>query len=146
MSRAAKLILISLVLAAIAGALATCGSDTPTLGFAPNKPLVKKAIALHVNQTQQQLARRLQSSPPQLEIANVKLEQLEPLYVGGLPTYHIKGTYNLRFTLSQRQVTQQNNAFDIYIQRQSEGKTWRLAIPQNAMGDSPSLWRTYLIP
>lgn len=146
MSRAVKLIVVAIVLAIVAGALATYGSDTPTLGFAPSKPLVEKAIALQVSKTQQQLTRQLRSSPPKFEITNVKLDRLEPLYVGGLPTYRVKGTYNLKFKLSQRQVTQENNAFDIYLQRQSEGKTWRLAVPQNVADDSPSLWRTYLIP
>lgn len=125
--------------------LSACGTNTPSLGQAPSKQLVKKAVALQVSQTQQQLTQQLQSSPSKLEITKVALKQLEPLFLGGLPTYHFLGTYNIKIGLPEQE-TQQKNDFDIYIQRQKEGKTWRLVIPENKEKIAKSTWRTYLIP
>lgn len=127
-------------------ALTTYGTNTPSLGFAPSKQLVEKAIALQVSQTQQQLTQQLHSSSPKFEIIQVKLKQLEPLFIDNLPAYHFRGTYSLKFELSQEQVIQQNNPFDIYLQRQKEGKTWRLAIRKTIGQGTPPIWRTYLIP
>jgi hypothetical protein len=125
--------------------LTACGANTPSLGQAPSKQLVKSAIALQVSQTQQQLTQKLQSSPPKLEITKVSFKQLEALFLGGLPTYHFLGSYKVKIGLTEQE-TQQINSFDIYIQRQKEGKTWRLLIPENNAQKANSTWRTYLIP
>lgn len=125
--------------------LTACGTNTPSLGQAPGKQLVKSAIALQISQTQQQLTQQLQSSPAKLEITKVSFKQLEPLFIGGLPTYHFLGSYNLKIGLPEQE-SQQKNAFDVYIQRQKEGKTWRLLIPENNDKKANSTWRTYLVP
>jgi hypothetical protein len=139
-------LIVSVVLTGICIiALTACGTSTPSRGLAPSKQLVQKAIALQVSQTQEQLTEQLQASPPNFEIARVALKQLEPLFLDGLPTYHILGTYNLKIQLPQ-QVTQQKNSFDIYLQRQKQGKTWRLAIPEDKGESAKATWRTYLIP
>lgn len=138
--------IVSIVLIAILIALLTgCGTNTPTLGFAPGKRLVEKAIALQLSQTQQRLAQQLHSSSPKFEITQVKLKQLEPLFINNLPSYHFRGTYSLKFQLDKQQVTQQDNPFDVYLQRQPEGKTWRLAIPQQLGQGASVTWRSYLI-
>ena len=126
-------------------ALTACGTSTPSLGFAPSKQLVRKAIALQVSQTQQQLTRQLQASPPKFDIAQVNLKQLEPLFIDDLPTYRVSGTYNLKIQLPQQQVTQRKNFFNVYLQRQKQGQTWRLLVPQSLGNNSPTNWRTYLI-
>jgi hypothetical protein len=138
--------MVCVVLAAIFTiALTGCGTNTPSLGFAPSKQLVQKAIALQVSQTQQQLTQQLQSLPPKFEVTQVTLKQLEPLFVDNLPTYHFLGTYNLKIELPQQRVTQNNNSFDVYLQRQKEGKTWRLAVPKSIGKGTPTSWHTYLI-
>ncbi len=144
MPRAARL-MVSVVLTALLITLTACGTSTPPLSVAPGKQLVQKAIAFQVRQTQQQLTQQLQSLAPKFEITQVRLKQLEPLFVDDLPTYHIQGTYNLKFKLSQQQVTQEN-PFDVYLQRQQEGKTWRLAIPSSPNPNTNRSWHTYLIP
>lgn len=126
--------------------LTACGASTPSLGLAPTKQLVEKAIAFQVNQSQQQLTQQLQSSAEKFEITQVKLKQLEPLFVEGLPTYHILGTFTLKVKLPQRQLVQENNPFNVYLQRQKEGKTWRLALRQDTEKNTQPTWRTYLIP
>ncbi|NES21107.1 MAG: hypothetical protein F6K41_19800 [Symploca sp. SIO3E6] len=125
--------------------LSSCGTNTPTLGLAPTRQLVQKAIAFQVSQTQQQLTQRLQSPPSQLEITQVKFKQIEPFFIGDLATYRVLGTYSLTIELPKQRVTQQQNLFDIYLQRQKEGKTWRLAVPQGIEQGKPSSWQTYLI-
>lgn len=127
------------------GLLTACGTSTPPLGLAPSKQLVQKAIALQLSQTQQRLTQQLQASPPKFEVPQVKLKQLEAIFVEDLPTYHVRGTYNLRFNLPTQQVTQEKNTFDIYLQRQKEGKTWRLLRPEVTGKNTAQVWRSYLI-
>lgn len=138
---------VSLVLIAIfLGLLTACGINAPSLGLAPNKQLVQKALAFQISQTQQQLTQNLQSFSPKIEITQLVLKQVEPLFIGDLSAYHFRGTYNLKIELPKQQVTQKKNKFEIYLQRQQEGKAWRLAIPQNISKGKPSSFRTYLIP
>lgn len=138
--------MVSAVLIAVLSiALTACGQSTPSLGFAPSKQLVRKAIALQVSQIQHQLTQQLRSSPPKFEIAQVALKQLEPLFIDDLPTYRVLGTYNLKIQLPQQQVTQRKNSFDVYLQRQKQGKTWRLLLPQSIGNGSKTSWRSYLI-
>ena len=145
MHRAARLMVSVVLTAILAIALTACGTSTPSVGLAPSKQLVQKAIALQVSQTQQQLTQQLQSSPPKFEITQVALNQLQPLFIDDLPAYHVRGTYNLKIKLPQQQVTQKKNPFDVYLQRQKEGKTWRLALPQDIGKGAWGRWRTYLI-
>ena len=144
MYRALKLI-ISVILTACLLTLTACGTSTPPLSLVPNKQLVQKAIALQVSQTHQRLTQRLHSSPPKLEVTQVKLKQLEPLFLDNLATYHIWGTYNLKIKLPSQQVTQQQRPFDVYLQRQPQGKTWRIVVPESIENGYPVTWRTYLI-
>ncbi len=138
--------LVSIALTALClMTLTACGTSTPPLSLAPTKPLVEKAIALQIRQTQQQLTQRLQAAPPKIEISQVKLKQLQPLFLDNLPSYHVWGTYNLTLKLPQQTLRQQNNAFDVYLQRQPEGKTWRLALPEDIGNTTQPHWRTYQI-
>ncbi len=146
MHGATKLVFSVALVVVLVITLTACGASTPPLGLAPTKQLVQKAIAFQVNQSQQQLTQQLQSSAQKFEITQVKLKQLEPLFVEDLPTYHILGTYTLNVKLPQRQLVQENNPFNIYLQRQREGKTWRLALRQDTGKNIQPTWRTYLIP
>jgi hypothetical protein len=139
--------IVSLVLIPIFFFLLTaCGTNTPSLGLTPNKQIVQKALFLQISQTQQQLTKNLQASPPKFEITKLVLQQVEPLFIGDLPAYHFRGTYNLKLELPKQQVNQNKNKFDIYLQRQKQGQTWRLAIPQNIDKATPINFKTYLIP
>lgn len=118
--------------------LTACGN----VGLEPSSRLVQRAIALQVEQTQQQLSQQLGLNVLGFEINQVAVTKQEPLMIQNLAAYHVQGTYNVTLKLPRR-VTQQN-PFDIYLQRQKEGKTWRLALPR--MGNDPKLiWSTYLI-
>lgn len=123
--------------------LSACGTTTPPREFAPNGKVVKKAIALQLNQAEQGLSAQLKASQPQLKINRITVKTIEPLYVAQLPTYHLQGTYNLTINLPRQQVTQKNR-FDIYLQRQAEGKTWRLLKRETSRTGTLS-WISYLI-
>lgn len=135
------------ILTAILLALLTaCG----TVGLEPSSQLVQRAIALQLEQTQQQLSQQPRKSgrthlPPRFEINRAVITKQEPLVIQNLPAYHVQGTYDFTLKLPQRQVNQQQNPFDIYLQRQKEGKTWRLALPQSTGKGSKPVWLTYLI-
>lgn len=116
-----------------------------TIGVEPNKQLVQQALALQLSQTQQLLSQQLQfSTPPKFEINRLAIKERQPLKIGNLPTYRVQGTYNLTIKLPKRRLTQKNS-FEVYIQRQKEGKTWRLVVPESDSKNPNSDWRTYLI-
>ncbi len=132
--------MVRLIFTAIVLVLLTaCGN----IGLEPSSRLVQRAIALQVEQTQQQLSQQLGLNVLGFEINRVAVTKQEPLMIQSLAAYHVRGTYNVTFKLPKRRVIQQN-PFDIYLQRQKEGKTWRLALPR--MGKEPKFtWITYLI-
>ena len=138
--------MVRLVLTAILLGLLTACS---TVGLEPSSQLVQRALALEFSQTQQQLSQQLypsgRSQSPNFEINRVVITQQEPLVIQNLSAYHVKGTYDLTLNLPQRRVNQQQNPFEVYLQRQKEGKTWRLALPQSTDKDANPVWRTYLI-
>ena len=103
----------------------------------PNKEIVENAIALQTRLLQQQLQ---QISKP--VIAHVNITQTTTLSIDKLTGYRINGTYDLK--LPKQRLSQQKNPFDIYLQRQKEGKTWRLALPKVAK-HGVFTWLTYAI-
>ena len=109
---------------------------------------MQRALALQLKQTQQQLNKELwesgQSALPKFEINQLVINEHLPQVIQNLPAYRVRGTYDRTVHLPKRRVTQQQNPFVIYLQRQKEGKTWRLALPQST-GDEARAWRTYLI-
>lgn len=134
--------MVQLVLTAILLALLTaCG----TAGLEPSSQMVQRAIALQLEQTQQQLSQQLGLDSRGFEINRVAITQQEPLVIQNLPTYHVRGTYDLTVQLSKGRITQKQNPFEVYLQRQKEGKTWRFLLPQSTSKDSAPTWRTYLI-
>jgi hydroxypyruvate isomerase len=103
-----------------------CGIVTPPLELAPSGEIVEKAIALQLQAAHHRLSSNLQTTAPELKISQIKVHKIEPLLLANLPTYHLQGTYQLNLKLNRQKIEQTNNQFDIYLQRQKEGKTWRL--------------------
>ena len=109
--------------------------------------LVEKAIALEVELEQQQLNQQLfgqNNTHPQLQINRVKVTEIEPLEIQGLPSYKVEGTYKITIKLPDRKVKQKNQ-FQIYLQSQKQRKTWRLARPKANHNYGRINWLTYLI-
>jgi hypothetical protein len=106
--------------------LNACTITAPPLEFTPNGDIINKAIMIQLNQTQTNLSKKLNAPFPQLEISQINIKQIEPIFINKLATYHLYGTYNLTLKYPKQIIKQKNNNFDIYLQRQQEGKTWRL--------------------
>lgn len=124
------------ILIVLVASLSACSS----VGMEPNRELVQKAIALQMQQTQQQLQQQVRD----LDIKKVNIAQKQPISIQDLPGFRVKGTYDLTIKLPKQKLTQQKNPFEVYLQRQKEGKTWRLALPQFNT-DGILSWFTYLI-
>ncbi|MGL5034396.1 MAG: hypothetical protein ACRC6M_11415 [Microcystaceae cyanobacterium] len=126
--------------------LTACQATTSApLEFAPDGEVVQKAIALALNQTQTRLSQQLKTPAPQLELDNINVKKLEAIVVNELPAYHLTGFYDVKLTLPRQTVTQKKNSFEIYLQRQSEGKSWRLLKREAKPADQASQWSSYLI-
>lgn len=113
----------------------------------PDMQLVQKAIALEITLSQQQLNQQLfgsEHSIPQFKINRVTVAEIETLEIQNLPSYKVRGSYNLIIKLPDRKFKQQKNSFQIYLQSQKERKTWRLA-RQQPNNNSGITWLTYVI-
>jgi len=124
--------------------LTACQATTAPLEFAPDGDIVQKAIAWQLEQTQERLSQQLKTTPPQLAIDKIQVKLLEPIVISELPAYHLTGFYNVTLTLPRQTVTQKRNAFEIYLQRQSEGKSWRL-LQRQVNAEEKTQWSSYLI-
>lgn len=136
-------LLLSLVLTA-------CGNNTPPKGLAPGRDIVKHAIARQLTLTEDRLTSQLDNpTTTDFEIKKLNIKTLTPLYIADLPTYQINGTYSLNLNLPRQEITQENNPFEVYLQRQVEGKTWRLLIPKNREQveeeKQVTTWKSYLV-
>jgi hypothetical protein len=125
--------------------ITACQSQSAPQEFAPSGEIVKKAIAFQFERAQRQLSQQLKAEPPSFDISQINVKQLDPIVVADLPTYHLQGTYQLQLNLRHQPVTQRKNPFDLYLQRQSEGETWRLLIKNPNLADQTSPWASYLI-
>jgi hypothetical protein len=134
--------MVRLVLTGILVVLLTaCG----TIGLLPTDKLVQKAIALQLEQTQKQLNQKLDLDFQGWEIKKLRIKQEKPFTVENLPAFRVTGTYDLVIKLPERQLTQPQQQFDIYVQIQREGKSWRLLLPDKSSKESQPIWRSYLI-
>lgn len=96
---------------------------------APNHQLVERAIVQQLRQTQAELNQqlRLNVQPTDLTIKRVVIAEQTLMTIKDLKAFQVRGTYNVTTRLPKRQITEQQNPFEVYLQRQKEGKTWRLA-------------------
>ena len=123
----------------LVGLLTACGNSVPGL----SNRVVQQAIALQINQTQQTLATQLRlKKPPQVEVKQVAIANQESLKIQGLPAYHLQGTYDLTLKLPSRQVTQEKNPFEVYLQQQPDQKTWKLAQLSKSDTEADPVWVT----
>ncbi len=108
--------------------------------------LVADAISLQLEQTQGQLTSQLRlSQNPTWSVDRVKVTENAPVMIQELPGYHLRGTYRLTIELPRGTVTRPKQPFDLYLQGQKEGKTWRLGkYGPSEPGEEPD-WTTYLI-
>ncbi|QIR40980.1 hypothetical protein HCG51_32745 [Tolypothrix sp. PCC 7910] len=133
--------MLRLVLTALLVLLTACG----TIGLLPTNQLVQKAIALQLEQTQQQLSQKLDLDLQGFDIEKLAISEQKPLTVENLPAFRVRGTYDLIIKLPKRRLTQLQQPFEVYLQIQREGKTWRLLLPERVNKDTQPIWHSYLI-
>jgi len=100
-----------------------------SLGFAPDHQVVEQALAIQVGQVQDELSRQIRKAEgwDDFSISHVAITEKTPLEIDDLPGYQIHGTYDYTLKAPKREVSRTKNPFEIYLQRQKENKTWRLA-------------------
>ncbi|ACB52164.1 unknown [Crocosphaera subtropica ATCC 51142] len=125
--------------------LTACQSNTVPLEFAPDGKIVEQAIALQLSQRLTPLSEQLNTQKPKLDISNINVKKIAPVTISNLPSYHLTGTYNLKLILPRQEVKQKRNKFDVYLQRQAEGKTWRLLSKDNKSSNQEAVWKSYVI-
>jgi hypothetical protein len=109
----------------------------------PTNGLVKKAVTLQMEQTQQQLSKQLDLTIKGFEIKHLAIRQLQSQSIQNLPAYRVKGVYDIVLNFPKRKLSKEKKHFDIYMQLQKEGKTWRLLQPEK--NDGETVWRSYLV-
>jgi hypothetical protein len=116
-------------------------------GKAPTSALIEQAIALQVNQTQQALSQQLKLNldASRFAVQHLTITAQTPLMIDNLQAFRVQGTYDLLTKLSKRDVTQRQNPFEVYLQRQAEGKTWRAARLETDATGAP-IWITHRLP
>ncbi len=146
-----KPILRAIALTLLIGLLSSCSINLSVTGFQPTREVIQRAIALQLSQNQEELRQHLSqhgqsgNPMPNYEVNRVEIWEQDPLKINGLLTYHIQGIYNLTIQLPEKRVTDRKNNFDLYLQRQQEGKTWRVAKPIATEEKEQQTWATYLI-
>ncbi|MEY3868495.1 MAG: hypothetical protein RLZZ338_2386 [Cyanobacteriota bacterium] len=117
------------------------------LVFVTDKAVVEKAIALQINLSQEQITQqfRQNSTPPPLKINRVVITDVESLKLQNLPTFRVMGTYDFTLEYPRKEIRHKQNPYQVYLQQQKEGKTWRLLRPQKKPGDNETQWFSYLI-
>jgi len=114
------------ILALLLGILLTaCSAVSPY----PPRQIVEQAIAIELNQTQQELRQQLRLGTESVEVHvdRVAIAEQTPLTIDELQSFRVRGTCDFTLKLPQRQITRQQNPFEVYLQRQKENKTWRFA-------------------
>lgn len=107
-----------------------CSGHNPKLSV----QLVQKALTLKLQTTQQQLGQqfyRNSSEFAEVSVRKVLINKQTLLAISGLPTYRVEGTYDVTLRLPQGKIARSDNPFKLYLQKQQEGKTWRLVYPQS---------------
>ncbi|CDN10924.1 MAG: hypothetical protein HRU34_14435 [Richelia sp.] len=85
------------VVAALLVFLTACGNGV----FPPNRSLIKKAIAIQLEKTQQELSEQLDLDFQGFEIDHLAIAKKISLMVQHLPSYHLQGKYDLKFKIPQ---------------------------------------------
>ena len=105
-----------------------CNTDKPPLEFAPNPTVIEKAINFRLQKQHQSLSQKLKTRIPELKITKINITKIEPTIIGNLPTYHLEGTYRLNIKQNKLKNLIIKNTFKLDLQRQSQGKTWRILV------------------
>jgi hypothetical protein len=131
-----------IVAIALTMVLSACGIT----GAKPPTDLVERALALQLSQTQEELSQQLRLGYlPDVTIQRLKIADQSSLQIQSLQAFQVNGTCDYTVKLPTQSRTQRQVPFEVFLQRQAEGKTWRLAaLKADETGDR--VWVTQRIP
>lgn len=124
--------------------LGACQPVSAPLEFAPDGPVVRAALTYQLQETQRRLSEQLEIPAPEVKLSDIRVETLEPILIQKLAAYHLRGRYDVSLTLPRQHQERKNNRFEIYLQRQEEGKSWRL-LQREVLADQTTQWYSELI-
>lgn len=116
-----------------------CQSGQAPKEFAPDGTIIARTMRMELRQYYRGLSQTLAAKPPELALKNIQVKQLDSFFLKGLPVYHVQGTYDLDLKFTTRTETRKQNSFDLHLQRQTEGKTWR------SLKKVPAGWQSFVI-
>jgi hypothetical protein len=128
--------LVVLVLITLLG----CQNGQAPREFAPSGAIIQRAMELKLTAYYKDLSQTIAAPTPMVEVKNIYVKQLDSFFLHQLPVYHVAGTYDVAIAFNHRIETRPRNTFDLYLQRQREGKTWR-SLTQDKNG-----WHSYPLP
>ena len=128
--------LVILVLVTLLG----CQNGQAPREFAPPGAIIQRTMELKLASYYKDLSQTIAAPPPMVEVKNIYVKQLDSFFLHQLPVYHVAGTYDVAIAFDHRTETRPRNTFDLYLQRQREGKTWR------SLEQSKNGWRSHPIP
>jgi hypothetical protein len=111
----------------------------------PNADLpLEVALLRQAKFGQEQLIGQLRlDQAPVLHVRHIRVQSRRDLLIQNVPSYAVRGVYDLDVEFPQRTLTRQHQPFEIFLQPQAEGTTWRLAKLDDAV--TPPQWTTYLL-
>ncbi|WP_126147371.1 hypothetical protein [Synechococcus elongatus] len=112
----------------------------------PDRAVIRAGLTLQLQQTETQLSDQLRLATPIIRVQKLKIRDRKPLDIGGRPAFQVLGqaTWQLQQSGQKQQIKAQ--PFELYLQRQPQARTWRLAIPQPSSQSDRQEWSTYAIP
>ncbi len=111
----------------------------------PGRDVVRAGLQVQLEQTQQELGRQLRLEPPRVKVTRVRVAAVSPLTIGDRPSFRVEGDYDWRQGRAEQATLSAQVPFEIYLQRQVQARTWRLARPAGET-EGQQRWRTFYIP
>jgi hypothetical protein len=100
---------------------------------------------MQLSQTQEELSQQLHLDlQPDVEIKRLRIQTQTPLLIQNLQAFRVSGVCDYGVQLAARSRIEHNVPFEVFLQRQSEAKTWRLALQKPQDGEF--VWVTQRIP
>ena len=104
----------------------------PPLEFTPQPAIITQALQLQLDKEYEQISKQLNTDKPQFTITKIKINKITPTIQFKLPTYHLEGNYQITLQQKNFQRKKISNNFQLDLQRQLAGKTWRLIVPEHS--------------
>ena len=136
---ASPILFLGISLCLVIGLLG-CQLKQAPLEFAPDGDVIKREMQRELSQHYGELSNVIEATPPTVQPKNIRVKAINSFFLNRLPVYHTQGLYDVSLKFSNQEKISTNNSFDLYLQRQTEGKTWR------SLEETENGWRSYQVP